>query len=144
MTTGNQITVKPRLTGRPVLLGLAGVFLLYGVSTFFFGGDDVLAALGRVPPGVYALVLGCSLFNYFLRYRRWAWLLARRGSDVPFGAHGLIYIAGFAYTATPGKIGEALRGIYLKDYGVPLSRTVAAANTSSRRSSTPCGKAIAK
>lgn len=109
-----------------MLLGVAGVCLLYGLSTFFLGGNDVLSQMARVPANVYGLVLGCSLLNYFLRYRRWAWYLARRGSILPFASHGLIYIAGFAYTATPGKVGEALRGVYLKDYGVPFSRTVAA------------------
>jgi len=126
VTTDNQTTAKSGLTGRRLLLGLAVICLVYGVSTFLLGGEAVLDALARVPLGVYGLVLSCSLFNYFLRYRRWAWFLARRGHKLPFGTHGLIYVAGFAYTATPGKIGEALRGIYLKDYGVPLTRTVAA------------------
>ncbi len=41
-------------------------------------------------------------------------------------AHCEIYLAGFALTATPGKVGEAVRSYYLKPYGVPINKSLAA------------------
>ncbi|WP_295543434.1 lysylphosphatidylglycerol synthase transmembrane domain-containing protein [uncultured Thiohalocapsa sp.] len=38
----------------------------------------------------------------------------------------LIYLAGFAFTVTPGKAGEAVRSVYLKSAGVPWSPGLAA------------------
>jgi len=67
-----------------------------------------------------------SLFNYLLRVVRWSFYLSRLGHAIPFRFSALTYIAGFAFTLSPGKVGEMIRGRYLQKEGIPLSKTAAA------------------
>jgi len=73
---------------------------------------------------VFPILIGLSFVSYFLRYLRWYWLLNRAGSktNVVFGY--LAYLAGFAFTATPGKVGELIRIRYLVPKGVPPWRVL--------------------
>lgn len=48
------------------------------------------------------MVLG----SFILRFARWQWLLHRMGHHPPAGYGFLAYLSGFAFTATPGKVGE--------------------------------------
>lgn len=67
-----------------------------------------------------------TLFNYALRVLRWTLYLSRLGYALPFGFSLLTYIAGFAFTLSPGKVGEMVRGRYYQKLGIPLSTTAAA------------------
>lgn len=101
--------------------------LAFGGYLLLLGGIDAggaLAALGAIPVAVWLIVLGLSLFNYALRWARWHWLLRDAGHAVPAGRSLLMYIAGFAFTATPAKAGEAARAAYLHGEGVPVARTI--------------------
>ncbi len=82
-----------------------------------FDGLSVLA--GALPP-----LLAVSMGSYIVRYSRWWWLLHRAGNAVPFAAGFLSYLAGFAFTATPGKVGELIRVRYFQRHGVPAWRVV--------------------
>jgi uncharacterized protein (TIRG00374 family) len=65
-------------------------------------------------------VLVCaSFFSYLIRYARWKWLLRRADSDIVWVKGLLSYLAGFAFTATPGKVGELIRIRYFVPQGVP-------------------------
>jgi uncharacterized protein (TIRG00374 family) len=72
------------------------------------------------------LALFLSVVNYSLRIFRWSQYLSRMGHSLPVGFTGLTYIAGFAFTLSPGKIGEMMRGRYYQKIGIPLSSTAAA------------------
>jgi uncharacterized protein (TIRG00374 family) len=67
-----------------------------------------------------ALATLLSLVNYALRILRWRFYLARLGHPVPTGFAGLTFIAGFAYTLSPGKFGEMVRARYYLPRGIPL------------------------
>ena len=73
---------------------------------------------------VFAAVL--SLMNYAFRIVRWRWYLARLGHPLPLHFAGLTFIAGFAYTLSPGKVGEMIRARYYLPLGIQLP-TVAGA-----------------
>ena len=73
---------------------------------------------------VFAALL--SLLNYVLRSIRWRSYLARLGHTLPRRFCALVYIAGFAYTLSPGKFGEIVRARYCAPLGVPLSDVAAA------------------
>ena len=66
-------------------------------------------------------LLGISLLSYFSRYLRWRWLLYRSGFTVEWGYGLIAYLAGFAFTATPGKVGELIRIRYFTKAGVPAN-----------------------
>lgn len=87
---------------------------------------DVMDALERVGLFGLVLMLALSLTNYGLRFVRWQLYLNALGHQVPWRPSGRIYLAGFALTTTPGKAGEALRGVLLKRWGIPYAQSIAA------------------
>lgn len=80
--------------------------------------NQVLSLLPRLAHAIPVL-MGISLCSYCFRYLRWRWLLRRSGYPVTWGYGFIAYIAGFAFTATPGKVGELIRIRYFTKVGVP-------------------------
>jgi uncharacterized protein (TIRG00374 family) len=66
-----------------------------------------------------------SLAAYLIRYARWYGLLARRKLRSPVLLGCLAYFAGFAFTATPGKVGELVRIRYFSKMGIPHEQVFA-------------------
>src|SRR5690554_5882944 len=95
-------------------------FVDYALVPVFMGeSQESLLALKRIDLLAWAILLGLSFVNYTLRFFRWVYLVKLVGNvSIPIGKHFLIYLSGFALTATPGKIGEAFRGVYMKPFGV--------------------------
>jgi uncharacterized protein (TIRG00374 family) len=111
---------------RGALIGFAALTLTYVLVLIWFDArNHVFQSFSRLalllPP-----VMGLSLLSYGLRYVRWHWLLRRARHRVPFGEGLMAYLAGFAFTATPGKVGELVRIRYFARHGVPASRVFAA------------------
>jgi uncharacterized protein (TIRG00374 family) len=71
-------------------------------------------------------ILGMSLFNYGIRFIRWEIYLSRLRSRIPVFRSLIYYLAGFAFTTTPGKAGETIRSLYLKRHGVTYTNSLAA------------------
>ena len=90
------------------------------------GWHEVSQALQSVGLLGTLLVLLMSLTNYGLRFIRWQGYLQTLGYPIAWRPSLKIYLAGFALTTTPGKAGEALRGVLLKPLGVPHSQSLAA------------------
>jgi glycosyltransferase 2 family protein len=72
------------------------------------------------------LAAALSLLNYALRIMRWRSYLLRLGHILPRRFAALTYVAGFAYTLSPGKVGEMMRARYYVPLGVPLAAVAAA------------------
>ncbi|WNK21227.1 lysylphosphatidylglycerol synthase transmembrane domain-containing protein [Halomonas piscis] len=105
-------------------IGVAAAGYL-GVA-FWSGWHDVTAAFGQIGLAGTGAALGLSLVNYGLRFVRWQRYLKQLGHAVTWPASLRIYLGGFALTTTPGKAGEAFRGVLLKPHGVPYPATFAA------------------
>jgi uncharacterized membrane protein YbhN (UPF0104 family) len=75
---------------------------------------------------IVALAVVLSLLNYGFRILRWRAYLARLGHSLTFRFCALTYIAGFAYTLSPGKVGEMVRARYYVPLGIRLSDVAAA------------------
>lgn len=73
-----------------------------------------------------AVAVMLSLANYALRILRWRIYLARLGHLWPARFTALTFTAGFAYTLSPGKVGEMMRARYYLPLGVPLATVTAA------------------
>jgi uncharacterized membrane protein YbhN (UPF0104 family) len=67
-----------------------------------------------------ALAAFCSLLNYMVRIVRWQLYLARLGHSMPVAFVSLTYLAGFAFTVSPGKVGEMARARYYSRVAVEL------------------------
>jgi len=77
-------------------------------------------------PGLILLATLLSLLNYVLRIVRWRSYLAHLGHVLTFRFAALTFTAGFAFTLSPGKVGEMVRARYYKNMGVPFSHVAAA------------------
>lgn len=98
----------------------------YLAFSIWGGWQEVLRAFEQV--GLFGLFLALlmSIVNYSLRFVRWQLYLHSMGHRVPWRSSARIYLAGFALTTTPGKAGEAVRGILLKPHRIPYPDSLAA------------------
>lgn len=62
--------------------------------------------------------------SIFLRYVRWHVLMRHHDRGHHFMSGMCFYIAGFAYTATPGKLGELTRAVYYQGIGVSSDKVI--------------------
>jgi uncharacterized protein (TIRG00374 family) len=90
------------------------------------GWRNVLLAIRDTGIAGIGIALALSLVNYGLRFSRWHMYLGALGQRVPVWTSLRIYLAGFALTTTPGKVGELLRSALLVQWAVPLKKSVAA------------------
>jgi uncharacterized protein (TIRG00374 family) len=124
----------PSSAGRPSLRKaefaiLAGVLLFalgFAAVSLIGGGRHALDIVQRIPARIVPLLLAFSLVNYLMRGIRWLLFSRVLRLDVPLASNALYYIAGFAMTTTPGKMGEIVR-LYLLNrfHGCPYDKTAA-------------------
>jgi uncharacterized protein (TIRG00374 family) len=111
---------------RAVMISVIVAACAYLIAVFWSGWDDVSSAIAII--GWYGVVIALvlSLVNYGLRFIRWQLYLSVLGYSLSWLPSLQIYLAGFALTTTPGKSGELLRSILLKQRGMPLTSSVTA------------------
>ncbi|HTZ70624.1 MAG TPA: lysylphosphatidylglycerol synthase transmembrane domain-containing protein [Acetobacteraceae bacterium] len=115
-----------RGAGRYVVLAMLVFAAGLALAAVLGGGKAALAALQHVPPSILPVLLALSATNYALRAARWLLFSNALALRVPQATNVLYYVAGFAMTATPGKVGEALR-LYLmnRSHGARYESTAA-------------------
>ena len=104
------------------------ILLFVAWSVYAFRADISQISLDVFWVGWRSVLLAAalSLVNYLLRIWRWFLYLRKLGHTLPPIFTSLTYVAGFAFTLSPGKVGEMIRGRYLQKAGVPLANTAAA------------------
>ncbi len=110
----------------PILYTMIAAMLLYLGFTLWSGAAELWRSLGKVGLTGVITVLGLSLVNYALRFGRWHLYLKWMGFTVPPLRNARFFLASFAFTATPGKLGEAIRSVFLRPFGVPYRSSLAA------------------
>ena len=111
---------------RALILSIVVATAGYLAFSLWGGWEEVVAAFVQIGLLGTLIALSLSLVNYGLRFGRWQLYLAQLGHCVPWSPSLRIYLSGFALTTTPGKAGEAFRGVLLKQRGVPFPATFAA------------------
>lgn len=88
--------------------------------------DEVITALLSIQwYWVLPVMMGLSLLNYVIRYMKWQYFLRRIDVSLSHSDSFSIFLAGFTLTTTPGKIGEAIKGYFIRDIdGTPIAKTV--------------------
>lgn len=76
---------------------------------------------------LFPLVIGLTLFNYTLRFIKFHFYLGQIGvQGLPVLESARLFVASFPLSVTPGKVGEALKGVWINQKGdVPVARGVA-------------------
>ena len=104
-----------QLPVKKLLLVLGAVGTAYATALVIWG-DSPAALLESLSvlwswTGLQAGLL--CLLNYVLRGLRWRLWMAHYGRRFPWLDGLRLYVAGYAFTPTPGNVGEAVRGLML-------------------------------
>lgn len=112
---------------RRLLAGLAFGFIVLLALTFLGDARQVAQQLAGFAWPIMPLVLGCTLFNYALRFLKWHFYLKQIGAGELTWRESLrLFVGGFPLAVTPGKIGEVLKAVWLNQRtGVPVLRGTA-------------------
>src|SRR5262245_35183491 len=100
-----------------ISISYLGLVVLSGLESLIEG----MAKIGFL--GFFSLA-SLSFLSYLIRFLRWKILLGSLAPLPPLKQHMLIYFAGFSLTMTPAKSGEAIRSLYLKDFGIPYQASL--------------------
>ena len=110
---------------RVILLSLVALLAL-GVVLLVreAGWEETRAAVARLTVGHLVLLLALSLANYGARALRWHLCARRLGLPTSLPRNALHFVAGFAMSVTPGRVGELVRSRWLwRETGWPFART---------------------
>ena len=117
----------------PSRIPVRSISLLIVVAVILYVGMVSLAdwekfgvAVSLLPAELWVQVVLLSLLSYLLRFVRWNYFIAAFGYKVPILRNLGIYLAAFALTLTPGKMGEMIRTAYLHPYGVTYAHSICA------------------
>ena len=113
-----------RLPVRRALLALGVVATVYALALLVWGdepGRYLYLLWSRT--GSQAMVL--CLLNYLLRSIRWRFWMAHYGRHFGWLEGLRLYLSGYAFTPTPGNVGEAVRGLMLAYKPLSLAQSLA-------------------
>jgi uncharacterized protein (TIRG00374 family) len=115
-----------RAWGVQVALVAGAAILLYlGLASWSDPGQ-VVAVVRGFSLRAAAVVSGLVVLGLALRAVRWQLYTRILGLGIPAAPSIFAFVAGFAFTATPGKVGEVVKSFLLKRrFDVPLSSTAA-------------------
>lgn len=107
------------------------LFVIFSVVVFAAVGlygrlDDVALALTSIPWWwVLPAMMTLSFLNYTIRYVKWQYYLNRIDVHLSHKDSFSVFLAGFTLTTTPGKIGEAIKGYFIRDIDrTPVAKTI--------------------
>ena len=120
------MALSPKLL-RQFLIWLMIGIAAYGITIAAVSDfSQMQASLASIGIAGWAGVIGLSTLNILLRAVRWQHYISKLGHQVPVGRNLQYFLAGFAFTLTPAKAGEASRSLYLKQDGVGYTDSLAA------------------
>ena len=124
MTPEAATPVSRRWPVKQLLLVLGVVATVYAVVLLVWG-DSSKASLSLLwsPTGLQVAAL--CLLNYLLRGARWRMWMAHFGRRLGWFEGLRLYLAGYAFTPTPGNIGEAVRGLMLARQPLSTAQSLA-------------------
>jgi len=112
---------------RNLILALAlgvAVYLILGIISGF---GDLREAMSSFDYALIPAILGLVSLSYVGRFLRWLYYLKVIKVSVPLGANAVIFAAGLSMTISPGKLGEVLKSVFVRQAtGAPVARTAPA------------------
>lgn len=103
-----------KLPLKSLLLVIGGAATIYALVLLLSGDSTRSTRLGALWSPAGSLAAALCVLNYLLRGQRWRLWMAHYGRPLP-PAQGLrLYLAGYTFTPTPGNVGEAARGLLMR------------------------------
>lgn len=104
-------------------LGVAVYLVLAIVS----GLDDLREAFVGFRWSLLPLIFGLVAFSYAVRFVRWSYYLKLLSVSLPLRINVAIFAAGLSMTVSPGKFGEVLKSVFIRQVnGASIARTAPA------------------
>ena len=123
----NQRSSAAETLTRRLIAGLVFGFLVVLALALLSDLRAVGQHLADFRWALFPAVLALTLFNYLLRGFKFHYYLRQIGAEkIPLKESFRIFVAGFPLAVTPGKVGEALKGVWIhhKDLEVSTARGV--------------------
>jgi len=112
---------------RNLILALALGVAVYLVLAVISGFGSLTAALDDFNFALVPAILGLVLLSYAGRFLRWLYYLKILKVSVPLLTNAAIFAAGLSMTISPGKLGEVLKSVFVRQAsGAPVARTAPA------------------
>ena len=105
-----------------LVLGLSAT--AYALALLLWG-DAASVSLAVMWSTAGLQAAGLCLSSYVLRGLRWRLWMAHYGRAFGWVEGLRLYLAGYAFTPTPGNVGEAMRGLLLAKRPLPLPQSLA-------------------
>lgn len=115
-----------RIPVRSVSLAILVTVVFYVGMAFLADWQAFAASVSSLPGVLWVQAVMLSTLSYLLRFARWHHFIAALGHKVAIHRNLEIYLAAFALTLTPGKVGETIRSVYLHPYGVSYPHSIGA------------------
>ncbi len=110
-----------------LVLALGLGVTVYLVLAVFSGLDDLSSALSSFRLSLVPVILGLVALSYVVRFVRWSYYLRLLKATMPLRPNVAIFAAGLSMTISPGKLGEVLKSVFIKQVnGAPIARTAPA------------------
>ena len=104
-------------------LGVAVYVVLALLSDF----GELRDALESFNYALIPAILGLVLLSYVGRFFRWLYYLKVLKVTVPLGTNAAIFASGLSMAISPGKLGEVLKSVFIRQSsGAPIARTAPA------------------
>lgn len=112
---------------RNLILALGLGVAVYLALAVVSGLDDLRDALGNFRWSLVPVIFGLVAVSYVVRYVRWSYYLRLLNVRIPAVQDVVIFVAGLSMTISPGKFGEVLKSVFIRQInGAPIARTAPA------------------
>ena len=112
---------------RNLVLAIALGVAVYLVLAVVSGFGSLSAALEDFDLALVPAILGLVLLSYVGRFFRWLYYLRILKVSVPLGVNAAIFASGLSMAISPGKLGEVLKSVFVRQAsGAPVARTAPA------------------
>ena len=113
--------------GRSLVLAVVLGVVVFAALSVFADFGKVSAALSGFNVALIPAILGLVTLSYAGRFVRWLYYLKVLKVSVPLGQNAAIFAAGLSMTISPGKLGEVLKSVFVRQAsGAPIARTAPA------------------
>lgn len=112
---------------RNLIFALGLGVAVYIILSVIVGLDDLRTAAANFNYALIPAILGLVLLSYVGRFFRWMYYLRTLGVRVPLKTNAAIFAAGLSMAISPGKLGEVLKSVFVRQVnGAPIARTAPA------------------
>jgi uncharacterized protein (TIRG00374 family) len=112
---------------RNLVLALALGAAVYLILAVLSDLGELAAALHNFDYVLIPAILGLVALSYVVRFFRWTYYLGVLKVSVPMGINAAIFTSGLSMTISPGKLGEVLKSVFVRNVtGAPIARTAPA------------------